>query len=124
MAEGLVLHEQRGLARRELIYYLKAVDSKTGMELGRMGDIHVEGMLLMSDKPLPGGEIYEISLELPKALQAGTGQQNLELRCETMWTRRGPRASTYHENGIRFIGLTEPQRDRIRQLIDLFAMPS
>ncbi|MDL2227236.1 PilZ domain-containing protein [Deltaproteobacteria bacterium OttesenSCG-928-M10] len=124
MAEGLVLHEQRGLARRELIYYLKAVDRKTGLELGRMGDIHGEGMLLMSDKPLPAGIVYDLSLELPKALQAGTGHQNLELRCEAMWTRRGPRASSYHENGMRFIDVTGPQRGIIGQLIDLFAMPS
>ena len=123
MAEGLVLHEQRGLARRELIYYLKVVDRKTGLELGRMGDIHGEGMLLMSTGPLPVGTIYDLSLELPKALQADTGQRSLDLRCEAMWTRRGPRASTYHENGMRFIEVTGAQREIIGQLIDLFAMP-
>ena len=123
MAEGLVLHEQRGLARRELIYYLKAVDRQTGQELGRMGDIHDQGMLLMCEKPLPVGGRYDIGLELPKALQAESGIKALELCCEAVWTRPGPRAASYHESGMMFTNVTVPQRHIIGQLIDLFAMP-
>ena len=122
MAEGLVLQEQRSLARRELIYYLKISDRKSGREIGRMGDIHAEGMLVMSEKPLAVGLKYDASLELPKALQAA-GQTEVFLQFEVVWSRPGPKNSTYQENGGRFIAPDQNQQNIVGQLIELFAMP-
>ena len=122
MAEGLVLQEQRSLARRELIYYLKISDRKTGLEIARMGDIHAEGMLVMSEKPLPAGAIYNAALEMPKALQTA-GTKEVFLKFEVIWSRPGPKSSTYQENGVRFIAPDPTQQSAINQLIELFAMP-
>jgi len=122
MAEGLVLQEQRSLTRRELIYYLKISDRKTGREIGRMGDIHAEGMLVLSEKTLPVGAICNAALELPKALQTG-GQKEVFLKFEVMWSRPGPKNSTYQENGTRFISPDQSQQEAINNLIELFAMP-
>lgn len=123
MAEGLVLQEQRTLTRRELIYYLKISDRRTGLEIGRLGDIHAEGMLVLNDRPLPQGRIFEAGLELPKAWQIAEGQKEMTLRFETLWSRPGPKNSTYHEIGTRFLDLDDSQRAAIAQLIVLFAMP-
>jgi len=122
MAEGLVLQEQRHLTRRELIYYLKVTDRKTGLEIGRMGDVHREGMLLMSPGPLKAGLIMDLSLELPKALQS-IGHGELLFRGEVVWTRPGPKNNNYHENGLRFVEADEMQKMAVDKLIDLFAMP-
>ena len=123
MAEGLVLEEQRKLARRELIYYLKIVDRKTGSELGRMGDIHTAGMLVLSEKPLTVGAVYDMSLEMPKSVQAD-GPKEVLLECEALWTRPGPKVNNFHESGVRFLSVNEDQREAINKLIDLYAMPS
>lgn len=123
MAEGLVLQEQRTLTRRELIYYLKISDRQSDREIGRLGDIHAEGMLVLSEKPLPGGRIFEAKVELPKALQPSEGRKDIPLRFESLWSRPGPKNSTYHETGTRFLDLEESQRAVISQLIDLYAMP-
>ena len=122
MAEGLVLSEQRHLARRELIYYLKITDRKSGRELGRMGDLHGEGMLVLGEKPLKTGDIFHINLELPKALQS-LGHLEIPLTCEAVWSRPGPKNSTYFESGVRFISPDAQQKTTISKLIDLFAMP-
>lgn len=122
MAEGLVLQEQRSLARRELIYYLKISDRKTGREIGRMGDIHTEGMLVMSEMPLAVGATYHAALELPKALQT-PGRKEVFLNFEVVWSRPGPKNSTYQESGTRFLSLDQVQQDAINQLIELSAMP-
>lgn len=124
MAEGLVLTEQRRLNRRELIYYLKIVDKKSGLELGRMADIHAEGMLVLGDKPLAIGKVYEIYLELPKVWAAANGQEKLELTIEAAWVRPGPKNSTYQESGVRFINIDQNGKDVINRLIDLLAMPT
>lgn len=124
MAEGLVLNEHRQLSRRELIYYLKVTDRRTAQELGRMADIHAGGMLLLSEKPLPGGITYEAALELPKALVPAAGRNHIDLDFECVWSRPGPKNSSYSENGVRFLSLDEDGRAVIDRLIDLFAMPS
>lgn len=123
MAEGLVLREQRHLTRRELIYYLKITDRHTGRELGRMGDLHSEGMLFLSETPLRVGQTYEVDLELPRALKQADGRPGIALRCQAVWTRPGPRNSAYHESGVRFLEITPENTDLITRLIDLFAMP-
>lgn len=122
MAEGLVLQEQRSLARRELIYYLKISDRQTGREIGRMGDIHTQGMLVLSEKPLTVGTVLNAALELPKALQTAD-QKEVFLKFEVVWSRPGPKNSTYLENGVRFITPDQAQQEAVNQLIDLFAMP-
>jgi hypothetical protein len=123
MAEGLVLQERRTLARRELIYYLKITDRKTAREIGRVGDIHAEGMLVMSETPLPLNRTFDVDVELPKAVQAVEGQESMSMRFKTMWTRPGPRNSTYHETGAQFLDLDVQHQAIIRQLIRQYAMP-
>ncbi|UQZ88525.1 hypothetical protein C4J81_04615 [Deltaproteobacteria bacterium Smac51] len=122
MAEGLVLTEQRNLTRRELIYYLKIVDRKTGRELGRMGDIHGEGMLVLGRPALEPGTVYDSLLELPKALQ-DKGAAELHLKFEAVWARPGPKNSNFEESGAKFMSLSPSQRQMIERLIELFAMP-
>lgn len=122
MAEGLVLQEQRSLIRRELIYYLKISDRKTGLEIGRMGDVHTQGMLVLSEKPLAVGSVYSAALELPKAMHSAD-KKEVFLQFEVVWSRSGPKNSTYQENGVRFIAIDERLRETVGRLIDLFAMP-
>jgi hypothetical protein len=122
MATGLLLHEQRRLARRELIYYLRISDRRSGRELGRLGDVHAEGLLILSEKPLPVGAVFRVALELPKAGQT-PGRQALHLKLEIVWNRPKPKNSGYHESGARFQDIDDAQREAIDGLIDLFAMP-
>lgn len=123
MAEGLVLTEQRRLSRRELIYYLKIVDLGSGQELGRMADIHAEGMLVLSGRPLAAGRIYKTELELPKAF-AAEGNAHLKLTLEALWAKPGPKNSTYFESGVRFLNPDDASQVIIDRLIESFAMPS
>ena len=123
MAEGLVLNEQRNLVRRELIYYLKVTDRHTGQELGRMGDIHAEGMLVFTPEPLVTPTVYKLFLELPKAMAKEEGYAELPIQAESLWSRPGPKASNYHENGFRFLDLPSQTQRAIRRLTEIFAMP-
>jgi hypothetical protein len=125
MAEGLILKENRNLARRELIYYLKVTDRQTGQEVGRLGDIHTEGMLLLTSEPLPPETLYEeLLLELPKAMAKTEGYSDFTVQAQTIWSKPGPAASTHHENGLRFLNLTVQARKAINLLTEIFAMPS
>lgn len=123
MAEGLVLNEQRSLPRRELIYYLKITDRSNDQVLGRLADIHGEGLLVFGEKPLKIGKAYDVTMELPKAMWEQGEKQEMDFRFEIVWTRPGPKNSSYHESGGRFSKLDSDQRTLIALLIELYAMP-
>ena len=123
MAEGLILKENRRLVRRELIYYLKAADRKTGEEIGRLGDIHTEGMLLLTYEPLPGETVFEVSLELPKAMAQAEGYAEIPVRAQSLWSKPGPKMSNYYENGLSFLNPPAHLKKAITRLMDVFAMP-
>ena len=122
MAAALVLKENRHLVRRELIYYLKVTDRQTRQELGRLGDIHTEGMLLLSPQPLPVQAVYELFLELPKSMAGEIGYLQLSVEAQALWNRQGP--ANYYENGLRFLSLSEQTQGIIDRLTEVFAMPS
>ena len=123
MAEGLVLNESRNLVRRELIYYLKVTDRHTGLEMGRLGDIHAEGMLVLTPEPLAQQTVYKLFLELPKAMAQDEGYAELPIQAEALWSRPGPKPSNYHENGLRFLDLPAQAHKTIKRLTEIFAMP-
>ncbi len=122
-AEILTMAEQRRLQRRKLIYYLKITDQANGQELGRLGDIHQEGMLVMSPQPLPLEQIYQLALELPKSLVQEGCPSTVLLSAQSLWRKPGPKGSGFHEHGLRFLDVSERQAELIQRLIDLFAMP-
>ena len=123
MAEGLVLIENRSLVRSELIYYLKVTDRQTGQELGRIGDIHTQGMLIFTPEPLPVQTTYNLSLELPKAMASDVGFSELPVQAQALWNQPGPKLSNYYENGFRFLGLPASTQVVIDRLTLLFSMP-
>jgi len=123
MADELGRYDNRNRVRHELVYYLKVTDRQTGLELGRLGDIHLEGMLLFTPEPLPEQTVYDLSLELPKVLALSEGYSELLFQAQTLWNRPGPGLSNYCYNGFRFLGLDTPTQRVIRKLTEIFAMP-
>lgn len=121
MAVGMILTEQRNLTRRELIYYLKVTDSQTGRELGRIGDIHGEGMLVMGRPALEVGATYHALMELPKTVQY-RGRTEVGVTFQVMWSRR--KNPNYEESGVKFLDLSPDAAETIEHLIETFAMPS
>lgn len=121
MASPLVLSEKRSLARRELIFYLKATDLLTGAELGRMIDIHAKGLLIMSLKPLAIGQEYSLGIELPKTLQAQSAT-HVGLKAKCVWLKPS-RVVPYIEHGLMIVEKTPESERTINMLIELFALP-
>jgi hypothetical protein len=122
MAQGFVLSEKRNLERRELIYYLKVRDLATDKELGRMVDIHRQGLLLMGEKRLIPKTEYTISIEMPKAMM-DQGIKNVTLKSKVMWARPS-QTTTYSESGLQFLGADLDAQRTIDKLIEFFALPN
>jgi Tfp pilus assembly protein PilZ len=122
MAQGLLLAEKRQLERKELIYYLRVSDLLNDQELGRMIDIHINGLFLMSHNPLIIGHDYLVSIEMPKALK-NQGMNNIALKARPIWIKPSS-TQPYHEIGLMFINPKKDSITSIEMLIELFAMPN
>ncbi len=106
--------EKRGEKRRHLLCYLRVFDRAREELLGRVADITTEGMMLVSDEPVPTGARYRLWMEYPLE-DADMGRILLE--AESLWCRRAENPEL-HECGFAFVDL-EPETARdIRRLID------
>jgi len=123
MNARLIREENRTRVRHKLLYYLKVTDRQTNQELGRLGDIHIEGMLLFTPEPLLEQAVYDLLLELPKSLAEMEESPELPLQVQALWSRPGPNLGNYYENGLRFLDLSSHTHQVIERLTKIFVMP-
>ena len=121
MAANILVSEKRTLARRELIYYLKIHDLHSSSELGRLVDIHTNGLLLIAPKCLEVSREYDLSVELPKVLSE-QGFEPILVMANCVWVHPS-QARPFNESGLMFTKTDNEARKTIQLLIDLFALP-
>ncbi|MBF0530323.1 MAG: PilZ domain-containing protein, partial [Deltaproteobacteria bacterium] len=99
--------------RRQLIYYLKVLDHGTGQPIGRLVDITVEGMLLVSSQPIPKNTVYKLQVDLPDGLNA---RPPIILEARSLWSK--PDINTdFIDTGFIFITIAPSDLQTITELI-------
>ena len=78
------MSEKRRRQRNNLIYYLKVFDRKTGALLGHLVDINEEGIMVITEKPLPTQVEYDLKLVFPSDI---FGEEEIEFSATSRWTR-------------------------------------
>ncbi|MFH0921346.1 MAG: PilZ domain-containing protein [Fibrobacterota bacterium] len=79
------MHEKRLLKRRHLLYNLLVINADTSETLGRLADINVEGLLLVSEKPVPVNADYTLRITLPQKI---LGQEVLQVAARSLWSKK------------------------------------
>jgi hypothetical protein len=77
--------EKRRLKRRHLLYNLMVVNADTGEALGRLADINVEGLMIVSENPIPVKTEYLLRITLPQKI---LGQEVLQVAARSLWTKK------------------------------------
>lgn len=107
--------DKRQFKRRSLYYYLQVLDSKTGREMGRLVDIHVAGLLLISPQRYEGGEEFDVRIPLEDiSLKSMSG--NLDLRAVVRWSNQDVNPD-YYVTGMQFKNISPDQEDAIEELV-------
>jgi len=75
---------QRKVARRHLIYYLRVYDAKTGELLGNLVDISTRGIMLVSDNALPLDKEVLLRMVLPDTVE---GSREVEFMAVSRWCK-------------------------------------
>jgi PilZ domain len=77
------MQEKRSLKRWHLIYYLRVLDRNTSQVLGHLIDINEQGMMLVSETPIPIKEVFHLQMILPEEI-AGTVNWNFDAK--SLWS--------------------------------------
>ena len=112
------MDERRNLKRRHLIYYLRVFNDKTNEVIGHVIDIHTDGHLLISDKPLPTNQTFRLRMVLPTEINR---HQEITFDAQSVWSRRD-NIPDFYNTGFKFIDLAPQYVETIRQLIHLFGL--
>lgn len=89
-------------------------DSLRDVYIGRLVNIHTQGLMLVGDVALEEDKLYELDLHLP---DINTGDKVIRLGVDCLWTRSADQNGK-HWSGFSIIDLTPDAAEDIRHLIE------
>ncbi len=108
--------EQRFAARRHLFVYLEVVESASGKTLGRLGDIHKDGMLILSSAPLAPGSSIPVSIRVPKPFS--DGRSDPQGIIGVRWSKKDAPREDQYQSGCFFESMDAGDKARIDALVE------
>jgi hypothetical protein len=104
--------ERRTLKRWHLIFYLRVFDEESAAVLGHIVDISENGMMLLSDNPIPVTKNFRVWVDVPSE----TGpRQRIHLEARSLWSHNDINPDFY-DTGFY---IKDPLPDTIHQLNQL-----
>jgi hypothetical protein len=108
------MQEKRKLKRWHLIYYLRVLDRNTGQPIGHLIDINPDGIMLVSEAPIPIDQLFQLQMILPEEI-AGINHWNFEAK--SLWCEPDINPSL-HKTGFQLLGVHPEDIGVIECLID------
>ena len=106
--------ERRKHPRKRVDRPLAIRDLNRDIELGRLVDISLDGLMLLSREDVPSNRVYPLALKIPEELGYGPWA---EFGAESLWTETSLEPERYWV-GFHIIDISQENQDRIRGLID------
>ncbi|MFT6615006.1 MAG: hypothetical protein ACJAXR_000980 [Halopseudomonas sp.] len=107
------MHEKRRLDRHKVSMSLEVYDLDTGDHLGRVVDLHAEGLMLLSDHPIDLFKQFALQVSLPMTLN---GLTEFFLDAQSLWNRESIAGGQYW-TGLHFTQLPEASRICIEKMV-------
>lgn len=109
-----MMDNQRKFKRHSLISDLEILESDTNRLLGHLLDISLEGLLLISDAPIPVGMQMRLRIVLPKYI---FNESHLDIEAKSV--RCSPDINRdYFDTGFQFLNIDPQYQQQIKSLID------
>jgi len=108
------MQNRRKLNRVETDNTMRVYDITSGEFLGCLGNIHPEGMMLISNRPLVEGAVLRLSIHLSKTI-AGTKELEVDAKC--VWSKEDIHCSS-SGSGLAFIRPSQVITEVISAMVD------
>ena len=106
--------EQRIIKRRQLIYYLEAIDRGTDEPIGFLVDITTKGLMLMSETPIETGKMFHLRILLKTDLSE---KKYLSFDAKSKWCKKSINTEIY-DTGFELINAEISEFREIEEIID------
>lgn len=110
--------ERRRLPRHQLDLQVELINQVDGASLGVLVNIHMEGLLMMGGLSMKPDHLYQVQLQ---PVASSHLFDPVELTMDCMWTRAMGQQDRVWA-GCQIIDLSLADKQRLAQLIDLFAV--
>lgn len=104
----------RGLKRHGIVGNVDVYDSLRDIYLGRLVNIHQQGLMIMGDIALEEDKLYQLDLNLPEPINDRT---SIHLGVDCLWTRNAD-YNGKHWAGFAIIDLSPQTAEDIHQLVE------
>ncbi|PRB76170.1 PilZ domain-containing protein [Pseudomonas sp. MYb185] len=107
------MNERRKLERHHVSSSLEVYDLDSGELLGRVVDLHTEGLMLLSERPIELNRAWALQVNLPMTLN---GVSEFMLDAESRWHRESMAGGQYW-TGLQFTHLPDESRRCIERMV-------
>ena len=105
--------DERHQQRWQLVNYLRLYNADDSQLLGHLVNITTEGIMLISETPLPTDTVFNLKMDLPSN-QGNT--QTISLNAHTVWTK--PDVDPYfHCTGLQLLDCPEESINALASMI-------
>ena len=108
------MNEHRRNKRKQAERAIEVVDAMTGGAVGRIGNLSIDGMMMIAHAPIRSDALYQFSFVLPDGRGAGS---SVEVGMHEQWTEQSGGAGQYWA-GFRIIDVSREDKRRIETWID------
>lgn len=108
------LENQRKVARRHLIYYLRVFDRDSGVLIGNLVDISTRGIMLVSDKQVEPEVHYHLKMVLPETIE---GSREVEFEALSRWCKNDTNPDFY-DTGFELLDPPSHFLEAVDKLVD------
>lgn len=102
------MSDKRKEKRQKLIRYLRVYDRATDRFVGHLVNISNSGMLLVSEAPFPGQEIFQFWVEIVA--------ERMALTARSVWCSMDETVDSFH-TGFEFVEMTPEMETKIECLV-------
>ena len=106
--------EKRKFPRRDLIFYSRISDGKSGRVLGYLLNITPDGAMILSEKPVEPDLLVELHIELPDGL---SDMRELVIPARSLWCQPDINPEFY-DAGFSFLTVSEEYVGIIKRLVE------
>ena len=112
------MDERRKLKRRHIMFYSRVFDRKTGKLLGYLGNITIEGVMVISEAPINTGENYKLRMDLPEYIYK---KPVLNFQAISLWCENDVDPNFYN-TGFQLKGIAQEDNDIIASFINDYGL--
>jgi hypothetical protein len=106
--------EKRKVRRRSLEYDFEVVERETGMTVGKIVNISLEGMMLIATDSQVSDTVNELQIRLPETIN---DKKTIDCKAKCMWCKKNG-VTDFYEAGFRLVDIHE---NDIKAIVSLIA---